>query len=126
MRAERERRAVILEAEGAKRAAILHAEGEQESQVLSARGDAQAQILRADAEAQARLVVAEAEAKSLEITQQALPNQDPTKYLIALQYIKALPSMTEGQNNKLIVVPYEAAGLVGSVASIKEIFEKTK
>ena len=126
MRAERERRAIILEAEGAKSAAILKAEGDQESQVLSARGAAQAQIIRADAEAQARLTIAQAEARSLEVVKQALPQQDPAQYLIALQYIKALPQMTDGKNNKLIVVPYDAAGMMSSLGTIKELFSRSK
>lgn len=126
MRAERERRAIILEAEGAKGAAILKAEGEQESQVLAARGAAEAQVIRAEAEATARLTIAQGEAKSLDVIQQSIPNQDPTKYLIALQYIKALPSLTEGQNNKLVVIPYESASLISSLAPIKEIFGASK
>jgi len=126
MRAEREKRAIILEAEGAKRSAILKAEGDQESQVLSARGAAEAQILRAQAEATARLAVMEAEAKAIERIQQAVPQQDPTHYLVALQYIKALPKMTEGQDNKIIVVPYDTAGMMGSLATIKELFQSSR
>lgn len=123
MRAERERRAVILEAEGAKRAAILTAEGEQESQVLAAHGAAQAQIIRAQAEATARLQVAEAEAKALELITQATPQGQAVGYLIAQQYIKALQQMTSGDQTKLVVVPYEAAGVMGSVATIKELLK---
>lgn len=109
MRAERERRAVILEAEGSKRAAILTAEGHQE-----------AQILRAEGEAQARLLVAQAEAQALDVVKKSLGG-DPTQYLIALSYIKALPQMTEGKDSKLILVPYEAASMMGAVAGLKEL-----
>jgi regulator of protease activity HflC (stomatin/prohibitin superfamily) len=124
MRAERERRAVILEAEGAKRAAILGAEGDQESKILEARGAAESQVIRAEAEASARMTIAQAEAQALELIKQALPGQDPTQYLIALQYIKTLPQMTEGKDNKLILMPYEASSMVNLLAPLKEILNK--
>jgi len=124
MRAERDRRAAILEAEGKKGAAILEAEGIQESQVLRARGEAEAQILQAEGESQARLKIAQAEAQALQMIQQAIPNGDPVSYQIAMQYIKALPELTKGKDDKLILIPYEAASLVGAVAGIKRIFEK--
>ncbi|MEX0939888.1 MAG: SPFH domain-containing protein [Candidatus Babeliales bacterium] len=113
MRAERDRRAIILAAEGSKRAAILEAEGMQESSVLRAKG-----------EAEARIVIAQAETKAVEIIKAIMPEQDPLPYLIAMQYIKALPEMAKGKNDKLIVVPYEATSLIGSLSSIKTIFDK--
>jgi regulator of protease activity HflC (stomatin/prohibitin superfamily) len=112
MRAERDRRAIILEAEGKKRAAILEAEGEREAAVLAAKG-----------QAEARLTLAQAEAKSVEVVHQAVPGTDPLPYMIATQYIRALPSLTEGKDTKMIVVPYEASSLVASLASMKKIFE---
>ncbi len=126
MRAERDRRAIILEAEGAKRAAILTAEGEKESQVLTAQGQAESKVIAAEAEAFSRLKFAQAEAQSLEVMKAAIPDIDPVQYLTALKYIQALPEMTKGSNNKLIIVPYEASGLANSVASIKKIFEEVK
>lgn len=126
MRAERDRRAIILESEGKKRSAILEAEGERESKVLSAKGRAEAKVLEAEGEAQARLKMAEAEAEALERIKTAMPNGDPSQYLIALNYIKSLPKMMEGKNDKMIVVPYEASSLVGSLASIKEMFMHNK
>lgn len=126
MRAERDRRAVILEAEGTKRAAILEAEGVQESQVLRARGEAEARILNAEGEAQSRLKIVESEAKAIEMIRDAVPNGDPLSYLVALRYIQMLPEMTKGKDDKMILVPYEASALVGSVASIKKIFEGVK
>jgi len=124
MRAERERRAVIKEAEGVKAAAILEAEGRQQSQVLSAEGAARAQIIAADAEAQARLTISQAEAQALLNIKQALPQGDPAQYLIAIQYIQALPKIMDGKDNKMIIVPYEAAGLTGAVAGIREFFQQ--
>lgn len=123
MRAERDRRATILESEGKKSAAILEAEGSQESQILEAQGRAQALVLEAESQAQARLKIAQAEAQAIEMIQRAVPNGDPLPYLIAMQYIKTLPQMTEGQNNKLVVIPYEASAMMGSVAAIKKVFE---
>lgn len=126
MRAERDRRALILESEGKKRAAILTAEGEQEAQVLRAKGKAEAEIVNAEGSAQARLKMAEAEAEALTMISNATGKSDPTAYLTALNYIKALPEMTKGHNNKMIVVPYEASSMIGSLASIKELFKSAE
>jgi regulator of protease activity HflC (stomatin/prohibitin superfamily) len=123
MRAERSRRATILEAEGSKFAMILDAEGVQQSQVLRAQGQADAAIIEAEGQSQARLKVAAAEAKAFEMLQAAMPNTDPAQYLIAMKYMQALPEMMKGQNNKLIVVPYESSALMGSLASMKELFK---
>jgi len=112
MRAERDRRAVILEAEGEKRSKILESEGVKESKVLRAAGEAESIIIRA-----------EAESKAIEMIQNAVPKGDPLPYMIAMQYIKALPQMMEGKDDKMIVVPYEASSLVGSLSSVKTIFD---
>ena len=121
MRAERDRRAIILESEGMKQASILQAEGERESSVLRARGIAESRVIDADGEAKARLTVVEAEARAIDLIKNAVPGQDPLSYLATIQYIKAIPALMEGKDNKLIVVPYEAAGLTGSIASLKKI-----
>src|SRR5579885_622766 len=126
MRAERDRRAIILEAEGTKRSAILQAEGVQESEILKARGEAEAKLINAESEALARLKIAEAKAKAIEMVRGAIPHGDPLPYLIALKYIQALPEMTKGKDDKMILVPYEASSLVGSLASIKKVFENVK
>lgn len=123
MRAERSRRATILEAEGSKFAMILDAEGIKESQILRAQGQAESAILEAEGQAQSRLKIAGAEAKAFEMLQSAMPNTDPAQYLIAMKYMQALPEMMKGQNNKLIVVPYESSALMGSLASMKELFK---
>jgi len=114
MRAERDKRASILEAEGKKRAAILEAEGLQEAAVLEAKG-----------EAEARLIRQEAEARTIDMIRLAAQG-DPLPYLIALQYIKTLPELMKGKEDKLIVVPYEASAFAGSLASIKKIFDNVK
>jgi len=123
MRAERDRRAQMLTAEGTKFASILEAEGVQQSQILRAEGEAQAKVLCAQADATARLKIAEAEAKAISMVQQAMPNGDPLPYLLAIQYIKALPEMTKGKDDKMIIVPYEASSMIGALSSIKKVFE---
>lgn len=126
MRAERDRRALILESEGTKRAAILQAEGIRESAILKAQGDSQSAVTRAEGEAQARLKKIQAEAQAVKMIQDVMPNADPAAYLIAMQYIKALPEMTAGKDDKLVLIPYEASSLVGSLASIKKLFQEIK
>jgi regulator of protease activity HflC (stomatin/prohibitin superfamily) len=126
MRAERDRRAIILESEGKKSAAILEAEGVRESDILRADGAAQAHILEAQGQAEARLKIAQAESQAIAMVQQAIPHGDPLPYMIAIQYIKALPEMAKGKNDKMILVPYEASSLMGSLTAIKKIFEETK
>jgi len=126
MRAERDRRAIILEAEGKKRSAILESEGIKESKILRAQGEAEAKIEQARGEAEARLKVSEAEARAINMIQQSVPKGDPLPYMIATQYIQALPKITQDKDGKLILVPYEASSLVGSLASIKKIFDEVK
>lgn len=125
MRAERERRAVVLEAEGAKQSAILRAEGEREAKIRRAEGDKEAAILEAEGEAQARLKVADAEAKALKMVGQALAAvSDPAQYLVAVRYIDALKDITSGHGNKLVFMPYEAQGLIATVGSLRALFEE--
>lgn len=126
MRAERDRRAIIIESDGKKQAAILQAEGEKEANILTAQGHAEAKIINADAEAQAKLRVAQAEAQSVELIKKAAPDQDPLTYLATVQYIKIMPALMDGKDNKVIVVPYESAGLTGSITAIKNILDQVK
>jgi regulator of protease activity HflC (stomatin/prohibitin superfamily) len=123
MRAERERRAVVLEAEGAKQSAVLRAEGEREARIRRAEGEKKAAILGAEGEAQARLKVADAEAQALQMVGKALAKvSDPAQYLVAVRYIEALKDITSGAGNKLVFMPYEAQGLIASVGALKELF----
>lgn len=124
MRAERDRRAIILEAEGVKQSAILQAEGAREAQVLRARGEADSKILQAEGEAQARLKIAQAEASAIEMIKKTAPEGDPMPYLVAMRYINVLPEVMQGKDNKMIVVPYETSALVGSLAAMKKIFKE--
>jgi regulator of protease activity HflC (stomatin/prohibitin superfamily) len=96
MRAERDRRAVILTAEGTKQSAILNAEGARQAAILSAEGDARAAVLRAEGEATAIATVF-----------QAIHAGDPDPKLLAYQYLLTLPKLAEGSANKLWIVPSE-------------------
>ncbi len=119
MKAEREKRASILEAEGARQAEILRAEGEKQSQILEAEGRKEAAFR--DAEARERQ--AEAEAKATEMVSNAISggNLQAVNYLIAEKYIGALKSMATSNNQKMIFLPIEVASLAGSVGGIAEL-----
>ena len=127
MRAERSRRAQIIEAEGTKTAAILEAEGRKGADINQAEGERQATILAAEDRAQARLQVAEAEAEAIRKIAEAVATTkaDPTQYLIAVRYVEALEKMMDTSNDKsrVVFMPYEASGMMGSVGSIKELLK---
>ena len=125
MKAERDRRAAILEAEGLKKSAILKAEGEKESAINIAEGQKQASILKAEGVAQARVVEADGEQQAIEKIINALSDKgQPDKYLIAMKYLETLKSITDGQDNKVVYMPYEATGILSSIDGIKQMFEK--
>lgn len=126
MRAERDRRAMMLVAEGAKGAKILEAEGIKEAEINTAEGNKQSSILRAEGEAQALERIATAEAAVIEKIKTALPGnpQDSTNYIVALRYLESLKSMTSGKDNKVIYMPYEASGILGSLGGIAQMLEK--
>lgn len=127
MKAERDKRAAILEAEGLKQAAILNAEGKRQAAINEAEGQKQAAILRADGEAQARVLVANAEGTAIKIVIDAIDNKgQPDKYLIAMKYLDTLKSITAGENNKIVYMPYEATGILSSIDGIKEMLKGTK
>ena len=127
MKAERDRRAAILEAEGLKKAAILKAEGEKEAAINKAEGDKQASILRADGIAQARILEADGEKQAIQKIIDALADKgQPDKYLIAMKYLETMECITSGKDNKVVYMPYEATGILSSVDGIKEMFKGTK
>jgi regulator of protease activity HflC (stomatin/prohibitin superfamily) len=128
MRAERDRRAIILEAEGQKQAKILQAEGDRQSEINKAEGIKQALILKASGEAEARVTVAEAEATAVGKLTQAIKESggNPTSYLLALKYIESMKEMVSGKDNKVVYIPYEATALLGSVGSIRDLFDAVK
>lgn len=126
MKAERDKRAAILEAEGQKQAAILKAEGDKLSQINRAEGDKQSAILRAEGDAQARVINANAEGTAIGVVVGAINGKGkPDQYLIAMKYLDTLKSITAGENNKIVYMPYEATGILSSVDGIKEMFKGT-
>ena len=126
MRAERDRRAAIAEAEGKREASILTSQGEQEAAINEAKGAKESLILHAEGEAMAMLRTAQAEAESIRRVSDALHEHgaDPTQYLVAMRYIEALKEMVDGNENKVVFMPYEATGVLGSLGGIKEIFKE--
>lgn len=127
MRAERDKRANILEAEGLKQAAVLKAEGDKLAQINRAEGDKQSAVLRAQGEAEARVVNATAEGNAIKIVVDSIENKGkPDQYLIAMKYLDTLKSITAGENNKIVYMPYEATGILSSVDGIKEMFKGAK
>ncbi|MBE0477040.1 MAG: SPFH/Band 7/PHB domain protein [Coriobacteriia bacterium] len=121
MKAERTRRAVILEADGDKQAAITRAEGAKQSAILQAEGQAQAIKEVADAEKYQRAAVAEGEALAIKSVFGAIHEGDPTQDLIAIRYLEALKAIAEGEANK-VFLPYDASSFMGSIAGIAELF----
>ncbi|TFD78032.1 SPFH/Band 7/PHB domain protein [Cryobacterium sp. Sr8] len=104
MRAERDRRALILTAEGTKQSAILTAEGARQAAILQAEGQAQAAVLRAQGEAEA-----------IQIVFKAIHDGDPDPKLLAYQYLQTLPKLAEGSANKLWIVPSELTEAMKSI-----------
>ena len=123
MKAEREKRAQILEAEGTRQAAILEAEGEKQSAILQAEGEKEA----AFREAEARERIAEAEAKATQMVSKAIAegNVNAINYFVAQKYIDALGQVATSENQKLIMMPLDAAAPIGSIAGISEIIKDT-
>jgi len=114
MRADREKRAMILTAEGTRQAQILAAEGGKQAAILAAEGDRQSRILRAQGERAAQYLNAQGQAKAIEKTFAAIKAGRPTPELLAYQYMQTLPQMAQGDANKVWVVPSDfAAALQG-------------
>ena len=114
MRADREKRAMILTAEGTRQAQILAAEGAKQATILAAEGDRQSRILRAQGERAAAYLQAQGQAKAIEKTFAAIKAGRPTPELLAYQYLQTLPQMAQGDANKVWVVPSDfSAALQG-------------
>lgn len=123
MKAEREKRANILEAEGHRQSAILKAEGEKQAAVLEAEGRREAAFR--DAEARERS--AEAEGKATTVVSEAISKGDiqAVNYFVATKYVEALKDIAKSPNQKLVMMPLEASSVIGSIAGISELAKET-
>jgi regulator of protease activity HflC (stomatin/prohibitin superfamily) len=126
MTAERNRRALVLQAEGDRQAAITRAEGEKQAAVTRSEGEKQSNILQAEGLAQARLRQAEAEAEAIARVADAMQEHgNPAQYLITTRYIESLRDMTRTNNSKVIFMPMETSAMLASVGVIKEVLSQT-
>src|SRR6266550_5275038 len=126
MTAERNRRALVLQAEGERQAAITRAEGEKQAAVTRSEGEKQSNILQAEGLAQARLRQAEAESQAIAQVASAMAEHgNPAQYLITTRYIESLRDMTKSNNAKVIFMPVETSSMLSAVGSIKEMFSET-
>ena len=123
MKAERDKRAAILEAEGQRQAAILKAEGEKQAVVLNAEGQKEAAFRTAEARERS----AEAEAKATTMVSQAIASGSvqAINYFVANNYIKALEALAQSPNQKILMLPVDATSILGSIAGIAEIAKET-
>jgi regulator of protease activity HflC (stomatin/prohibitin superfamily) len=119
MKAEREKRANILEAEGFRQAAILKAEGQKQALVLDAEGRKEAAYR--DAEARERLAEAEAKATTMVSEAIAAGDMQAINYFVAQKYVEALKTFATSPNQKTLLLPMETTGILGSLAGITEI-----
>ena len=119
MKAEREKRASILEAEGLRQAEILRAEGEKQGAILDAEGRKEAAYR--DAEARERL--AEAEATATKVVSEAIANGSvqAINYFVAQKYVESLKDIATADNSKLVLMPLEASSVIGALGGISEL-----
>ena len=125
MNAERNKRALILQAEGERQSAITLAEGRKEAAILDAEADKEARMRKAAGEAAAIKQVAEAKAKEIQMVYDAIKNADPDEKLVQLKSLEALEEVAKGEANK-IFIPFEATSALGSLGAIKDVLKDDK
>jgi len=125
MNAERNKRAVILQAEGERQAAITVAEGRKQAAILDAEADRESKIRRAAGEADAIKQVADAKAKEIQMVYDAIKEASPDDKLIQLKSLEALQEVAKGEANK-VFIPFEATKALSSLGAVKEIFKDDK
>jgi regulator of protease activity HflC (stomatin/prohibitin superfamily) len=119
MRAERDKRAAVLNAEGFKQSAILTAEGEKQSAILRAEAEQQSNILTSQGEKEAQILRADGEAQAIQLVFDAIHAGRPTPDLLTYQYLKeTLPKVADGQSMKLMIVPSDAQAALGAATAI--------
>jgi len=123
MKAEREKRANILEAEGFKQAEILKADGEKQAAILAAEGEKEAAFR--EAEARERLAAAEAKATTDVSNAIATGDIQAVNYFVATRYVDALKDIAAAPNQKVILMPLEASNVIGAISGIAEIAKET-
>lgn len=122
MKAERDRRAVILEAEGQKQSAILKSEGQKQAQILNAEGEAEALKQVADAKKYQTIALAEGEGEAISKIFNAIHDGKATDDVLAIKYMEALSKIANGKATK-IFLPLDSANVMGSIAGIAELFK---
>ena len=122
MNAERNKRALILEAEAQKQSAVTIAEGKKQAAILEAEADREARIRRAAGEAQAIKSVAEAKAKEITMVYDAIKAADPDEKLVQIKSLEALEEIAKGDANK-VFIPFEATSALSSLGAVKEIIK---
>ncbi|OQW94642.1 MAG: hypothetical protein BWK79_05190 [Beggiatoa sp. IS2] len=130
MKAERDKRASILEAEGKRQADILQAEGRKQAMILQAEGHRQAMILEAEGRREAEFLNADAKGRLAEVEAQAVMilsrsisqgNIQAANYFVAQRYVEALEKIATANNQKIIMMPLEASSIIGSISGISEL-----
>ena len=133
MNAERNKRAVILEAEGSRQAAVTQAEGQKQAQILEAEAERESSIRRAQGIREARVLeaegtadaikkIAEAKAQEIEMVYGAISKANPTKELVQIKSLEAMEKIAEGPANK-VFIPFEATSALGALGTAKEILK---
>jgi regulator of protease activity HflC (stomatin/prohibitin superfamily) len=124
MRAERSKRATVLEAEGEKQSQILRAEGDRQGAILRAEAQKQSQILEAEGDRQGAILRAEGESQAIQTVFAAIHAGNPTPDLLALKYIEALPQLAQGPAASLFLIPSDVAQALGGLATMGAAFRQ--